>query len=169
MPLLCRLRLWIGAVPLCGVVFIESGRDCVRGRIDRRGRRARAAGGNVESVQKEDGDERTDGAMSLYSPACRRSLSFSPSYFMKAEGFSAKMYLRLVGPFRSCHIMTEHYSISLLRHTYPQPILRYETPSLIICRWPSPQFSASLSFAFLLTNSVVKLTTVSVCQSESES
>ena len=107
--------------------------------------------------------------MSLYSPACRRSLSFSPSYFMKAEGFSAKMYLRLVGPFRSCHIMTEHYSISLLRHTYPQPILRYETPSLIICRWPSPQFSASLSFAFLLTNSVVKLTTVSVCQSESES
>ena len=110
MPLLCRLRLWIGAVPLCGVVFIESGRDCVRGRIDRRGRRA--AGGNVESVQKEGGDGRTDGAMSLYSPACRRSLSFSPSYFMKAEGFSAKMCLRLVlGPLlRFCHMMAEQYS-----------------------------------------------------------
>ena len=62
-----------GAVPLCGVVFIESGRDCVR----REGGSDREAG-TWKAYKKEGGD----GAMSLYTRRRRRRLRLSLSLFI---------------------------------------------------------------------------------------
>ena len=61
-----------GAVPHCGVVFIESGRDCVR----REGGSDREAG-TWKAYKKEGGD----GAMSLYTRR-RRRLRLSLSLFI---------------------------------------------------------------------------------------
>ena len=140
-----------GAVPLCSVVFIESGRDCER-------REGSSECGTWKAYKKRAGTERRH-----YTP--RRRLSRS-SY--KWIGIPKQNVLLILtnGSLRHRCIVMNFIAV------YPRPRLWSNTPLSPFLSCLS-MVGQALNFPLLshspsLTKSVVKLTAVSVCQSESE-